>query len=595
MTQYLERHSASSDQHMKKLKSLREGLHVMMHCYLRQHLADRDWLQEHPGGHASWREPTMTKFTKESTTCFVKGPVCRWNVQKTRSESSAYVRKTTGFFTNSWRFRIALESYFEEHAQEVWERNWMSPEMQTSFLNIYPPKLIATILKALREQLKKNDQLNAADEIAGPVPEIPLENDQILKEGGQFWDDVNGEYLPEDLVLAGRRDEIDWVHSEGVYEIVPMQECRDARMKPLDLIWVDTDKSVDPTRKKFRSRLCARECKTKKQGKNQRALPASQLFSAMPPVEVEKVLVSIMMPVSLSNKRKPLKLRHDDISRAHFQVTAQRLIYIKLPAEDCQKYDEEKIDRLIKSMYGTQDATHIWQLGYVNLICGELGRFRRDTHSAALFHNPNQDVRMLVHDDDFVCLSDDDGLKHIDSLLKSKHTAKDMGTLGFEDSDVESLQLLNRVFRVGDGQTGQYLDIETDLRHAPFIGESGCNTSTKAVSTPREKLQDKLVLHGRRSPILKKDEATRYRSACMRLSYLAQDSLDLAETAKHLAKRMSELHEFDFVPLKRAARYLVGKPMATLRFRRQEHADKITVFVDSDFPDDPVSRKSTTG
>ena len=66
VTQYLERHSPSSDQHMKKLKSLREGLHVMMHCYLRQHLADRDWLQEHPGGHASWREPTMTKNSQKN-------------------------------------------------------------------------------------------------------------------------------------------------------------------------------------------------------------------------------------------------------------------------------------------------------------------------------------------------------------------------------------------------------------------------------------------------------------------------------------------------------------------------------------------------
>ena len=78
---------------------------------------------------------------------------------------------------------------------------------------------------------------------------------------------------------------------EGVYEIVPMQECRDAGMKPLDLLWVDTDKSVDPTRKNSRSRLCAREYKTKKQGKMQRALPASQLFSAMPLLEAVKVLV----------------------------------------------------------------------------------------------------------------------------------------------------------------------------------------------------------------------------------------------------------------------------------------------------------------
>ena len=115
------------------------------------------------------------------------------------------------------------------------------------------------------------------------------------------------------------------------------------------------------------------------------------------------------------------------------------------------------------------------------------------------------------------------------------------------------------------------------------------------MSTPREKLQDKLVLEGRWSPILKKDEATRYRSACMRLSYLARDRSDLAETAKHMAQRMSEPREFDFIPLKSAARYLVGKPKAALRFRRQERVDKITVFVNSDSSGDPVSRKSTTG
>ena len=246
---------------------------------------------------------------------------------------------------------------------------------------------------------------------AGPVPEIPLEYDQILKGGGRFWDDVNGGILPEDLVLAKRREEIDWVHSEGVYEIVPMQECKDAGMKPLDLIWVDRS-----THKKIRSRLCAREYKTKKQGKIQRALPASRLFSAMPPLEAVKVLVSMMMSVSLLNKGKPLQLRHHDISRAHFQGTAQRLIYIRLPAEDRPKYGEDKVGRWIKSMYGTQNASHIWQFDYANLICEELGGFRRGKHSVALFHDPNSDVRLAVHDDDFVRLSDDDGLKHIDIL-----------------------------------------------------------------------------------------------------------------------------------------------------------------------------------
>ena len=43
----------------------------MMHCYMREHVADRYWLHECSGGHASRREPTMRKFTQKSTTYFV--------------------------------------------------------------------------------------------------------------------------------------------------------------------------------------------------------------------------------------------------------------------------------------------------------------------------------------------------------------------------------------------------------------------------------------------------------------------------------------------------------------------------------------------
>ena len=74
---------------------------------------------------------------------------------------------------------------------------------------------------------------------------------------------------------------------------------------------------------------------------------------------------------------------------------------------------------------------------------------------------------MAVRGDDLLCLSDDDGLEHIDQLLKSEYTANDVGTLGFEDSRVKSLSLSNRGFRVGTDQPGQFLDIEPDLRHAP--------------------------------------------------------------------------------------------------------------------------------
>ena len=158
----------------------------------------------------------------------------------------------------------------------------------------------------------------------------------MIDEAGKNW-----------LRTIAKREEVDWVHSESVHEVVPKQ---------------DTDESVDST---------------------------------------SKVLVSIMMSVSLSIKGRPLKLRHYDISRAYFQGTMERLIYILLPAENRRKHDEDTVGRLIKSMYGTQDTSHIWQLDYVNLICVKSGSFRRGKHSAALFHSPNQDARMVVHGDNF--------------------------------------------------------------------------------------------------------------------------------------------------------------------------------------------------
>ena len=76
---------------------------------------------------------------------------------------------------------------------------------------------------------------------------------------------------------------------------------------------------------------------------------------------------------------------------------------------------------------------------------------------------------------------------------------------------------------------------------------------------------------------------------------MAQARSDLAETAKHLAQRMSEPREFDFVPLRCAARYLAGKPKAALRYRRQKYVDMITVLVDSDFAGDPVLEEEHDG
>ena len=70
-------------------------------------------------------------------------------------------------------------------------------------------------------------QMSAVEKISGSVPDIPIEYEQILKDRGGSWNDVNRSYLPEDSVLTAQREETAWALADGVHEIVPMQECVD--------------------------------------------------------------------------------------------------------------------------------------------------------------------------------------------------------------------------------------------------------------------------------------------------------------------------------------------------------------------------------
>ena len=65
-----------------------------------------------------------------------------------------------------------VESYFEEHAQQVWERNWMIPDMRnvlhtkllkTMLLNMYNTRLMKTILKKSHQQSTRSDESSWGD------------------------------------------------------------------------------------------------------------------------------------------------------------------------------------------------------------------------------------------------------------------------------------------------------------------------------------------------------------------------------------------------------------------------------------------------
>ena len=55
-----------------------------------------------------------------------------------------------------------------------------------------------------------------------------------------------------------------------------------------------------------------------------------------------------------------------DVKRAHFRSPATRELYVELPEEaGCP---EGWVARLLQSMYGTQDASNMWQADYTFLL-----------------------------------------------------------------------------------------------------------------------------------------------------------------------------------------------------------------------------------
>ena len=160
-------------------------------------------------------------------------------------------------------------------------------------------------------------------------------------------------------------------------------QCKIVKMQARSC-WIWSGWSVDPAHKKIRSRLCIRKYKTKRQDKIQRALLASQLFFAMPPLEVVLVLVSIMMSAGWS-----IKVIHWswDTKTSAERISKGQSIYISVFQQKADRnMVQTKVVRLINIMCGNQDAPHIWQLDWVNMICRELRGFRRRERGASLFH-----------------------------------------------------------------------------------------------------------------------------------------------------------------------------------------------------------------
>ncbi len=242
-------------------------------------------------------------------------------------------------------------------------------------------------------------------------------------------------------------------------------------------------------------------------------------------------------------------------------------------------------------MYGTLDAASIWQETYVNLL--KDAGIKQCVGWPALFIHDGEDLRFLVHGDDFVAVGDEKALEFLENKIKSKFEYRIDGKIGPEESDGSSMCVLNRLISY-DKKSG-VVRYEADPRHAEHIVKELNLGTCKPVSTPSEKPKLADVMAAEELLVLEQAQVSRYRSLTMRAAYLSLDRADIAETVKSLARHMQGPTSYSWGRLKRLGRYLSGKMRVVQEFHPQRMFDTIRVFCDSDHAGDLATRKSTTG
>ena len=422
-----------------------------------------------------------------------------------------------------------------------------------------------------------------------PIEDMAI---QVEKYGIVAFDDISGKPLIPAKVQEAREEEIRQLKKIGVFGV-----CRRDRVPTAAIHirgrWVDINKG-DDRKPKYRSRYVGQELKKKSGLTSSESL--QKFFAAMPPLSSIKLLLSLATTravmdldgAKIRTGRSEQKLiTVIDVKRAHFWADATREIYCELPIEygvDTQQF----VGRLIKSLYGTQDAAKNWELT-IRKVLIRLG-FRQGKSTPCMYWHPEKDIRTTIHGDDFIVLSTMVQSEWLEAELGKEWTLEvraRMGPPGMPGVRQHCV-ILNRLV-TWDVNGIQW---ESDSRHVEILmkelevrGTVTTPLTKEAIMREEYELEDHLEPEG----------VTKYRSLAMRIGYLAQDRPDLLRATREIAKAMQKPKMSDIMRIKRVGRYLNLWPRIVQRFDYQEAAFELSGWTDTDHAGCIRSRKSTTG
>jgi hypothetical protein len=241
---------------------------------------------------------------------------------------------------------------------------------------------------------EEGTRLNSLSKIM-PVNIEELDHEMIR----EAFDDVTGESLEVEKVASSRAEEIDFMRTRGVWEVVPLSRCWSSTgAAPTTVKWVDTKK---------RSRLVGRDFKPK--GEAERA----DIFASMPPWEAKKLLFS--KAASQKGASRKRKLLFIDVTKAHVNGPCEVDAFIDLPEE---VMEAGMCAKLKFWLYGMRPAARAWEDLYAEKMVGY--GFVQGVSAPTVFKHEEKQLECVVHGDDFTLLGFEEDLDEFEKEIGLK-------------------------------------------------------------------------------------------------------------------------------------------------------------------------------
>ena len=273
-----------------------------------------------------------------------------------------------------------------------------------------------------------------------------------------------GEELDPVKLLAGRKDEEEFMTKHDVFEEISAEECwRDTGKAPTSTRWVDAKKTLDDGVEIVRSRLVGRDFKMKGGDKPE------HFFAATSPRESKKLLFKMSM-VNPKEGKLETKLMFIDVRKAHFTPVCNEKVFVELP--------DGRVVRMKKWLYGMRKAASSWEELYTEKFV-EKG-FQPGSSCPVVFFNKETAVRVVVHGDDFSFSGHHLELVALRNWMESWCDIKFRGIMGSGRDDTKEIEILGRRLR----RTNKGLELEASRNpRLKLLRDFGMNEDSKGMSS----------------------------------------------------------------------------------------------------------------